>query len=81
MAGVRIEVGDRSSHNQFHESALIKVLHWLSRGNNLAVAEHRDAIGQFQYLVQHVADEQHARALIGNAPDLTEQGIHLASVE
>ena len=60
---------------------LVELADGHARGDDLAVAQHGDAVGKAEHLVEHVADEQHAGAEPGDAADLAEQRVDLAAVE
>ena len=49
--------------------------------DELAVAQHRDAVGDLVDLVQEVADEQDGDALVAQVPDDREQPVDLVAVQ
>ena len=63
---------DKAADHQLGQRALARVLR-RQRGHQPAAAQHRDAVRHAQYLVELVADEDHAQALRDQLPQRDEQ--------
>ena len=76
VAGPDEEVADLTPDHLPDEEVLGHLAHW-SRRDPAAVAEHGDAIGDPEDLVETVADEQHRDAAVSEPVDLAEQALRL----
>ncbi|MNT65832.1 hypothetical protein D3C72_2038430 [compost metagenome] len=74
----RIEVGELAAHHHLGDGIGRQRL-GAHRGNQLSVAQHRHALGQFHDFVELVRDEDHRHAPRREAADLLEQGLRLGN--